>query len=370
MDPRLRTLRLARGMTLEALARKMGDIVTPMAISKYERGIHRPVPAVMARLISALGVTEADLYGRSTVEVEFLKYRKRSTFGRKEDAVLRGQIAEALEQRGRVQELVAPAERPALPRLYPVRVLQDAERAADAIRRFWDLGAAPVRNLTALLESNLVHVLGVETSEKFDGISTFLNRPETGELLSAAVVSRRCVSGERWRMNLAHELGHLVLQVVGDVNEEKAAFRFASALLAPAETLLRQVGHTRVAISLEELMDLRDEYGISIQALIYRLNTLDVLTERHTLSWWKYIAKHGWRKAEPGESVPEKSVWLEKNLRRAVREGIMTHEDAEKMLGVEQTLTMTGPVPRPDEPEVPEAGAAVLLTVEEPVGTV
>ena len=51
---------------------------------------------------------------------------------------------------------------------------------------------------------------------------------------AAAVVSRLGVPGDRQRLNLAHELGHLVLKIPPLADQEKLAFRFGAALLAPS----------------------------------------------------------------------------------------------------------------------------------------
>ena len=54
-----------------------------------------------------------------------------------------------------------------------------------------------------------------------------------GNALAAAIATRRGTSGDRHRLNVAHELGHLTLNPSEDVDEEKAAFRFGAAFLAP-----------------------------------------------------------------------------------------------------------------------------------------
>lgn len=96
----------------------------------------------------------------------------------------------------------------------------------------------------------------------------------------AAVVSDSKVAGERQRLNLAHELGHLVLDVtaLADEQVESAAFRFGSALLVPAAVLRKDVGNRRNFISTEELLLLKQRFGMSMQALLYRLRNLGIIT--------------------------------------------------------------------------------------------
>ena len=94
--------------------------------------------------------------------------------------------------------------------------------------------------MVALLESKRIHVIEIDGAENFDGLSLRVVNNE-GSPVSFGVVTRRGISGERQRLNLAHELGHLILDVGSDVDDEKAAFRFGAAFLAPAETLFRDV---------------------------------------------------------------------------------------------------------------------------------
>lgn len=63
-----------------------------------------------------------------------------------------------------------------------------------------------------------------------------------------AVKKNACA--ERKRFILTYELGHLVLEVRQDVDTEKAANRFAGAVLMPAEALGVKSGERRTDISL------------------------------------------------------------------------------------------------------------------------
>ncbi len=92
--------------------------------------------------------------------------------------------------------------------------------------------------VTDVLEGRGVHVIEIETNEKFDGLSAVVE-DETGGVIGAAVATRQGVAGERQRLDLAHELGHLVMRVTPEMDEETASF------LAPAETIHREIGWTR-----------------------------------------------------------------------------------------------------------------------------
>jgi hypothetical protein len=155
----------------------------------------------------------------------------------------------------------------------------------------------------------------------------------SGNVLAGAIVSRQDVPGERQRLNLTHELGHLVLKVPENIDEEKAAFRFGSAFLAPAERLIKAVGTKRSYIHISELLILKRQFGISIQALLHRMLELGIINDSYYRRWCVYINKTGWKKQEPDELVRETPQWLTRNLSRLVGEGAITREEAERMLG-------------------------------------
>ena len=133
---RLKQLRLARGLSQEALAAEMGGIVTKQAISKYERRSATPSPVVMAQLARVLGVKSSSLWGESTCRVEFVAYRKSSGLGRRDQARVENVVRQALDERVRLHERVYGAhdELDFPVQYFDVHSLNDAEQAAEAMR--------------------------------------------------------------------------------------------------------------------------------------------------------------------------------------------------------------------------------------------
>lgn len=332
---RLKQLRLARGLSQEALAAEMGGIVTKQAISKYERGSASPGPLVMAQLARVLGVKSAALWGESPCRVEFVAYRKSSGLGSRDQARVESVVRQALEERLRLHERVYGArEELDFPvRSFVVNNLGDAETAAEAMRDRWNLGRDPIGNLIGVLEDRQVYVVEIEAPEKFDGISAFALDDE-GRHLAAAVVSRNGVSGDRQRLNLAHELGHTVLKVRSAVDEEKAAFRFAGAFLAPRREFTEEVGERRGHVELDELQLLKRKFGLSLQALLRRMHDLNIINAAYYQQWCININRVGWRREEPLPLPREEPQWLRRTVLRGVSEGALTAEEGKTMLGV------------------------------------
>jgi Zn-dependent peptidase ImmA (M78 family)/DNA-binding XRE family transcriptional regulator len=335
LSQRLKQLRLARGMTQDALVAAMGGIVTKQAISKYERCKAAPGPAVVTRLARALGVKSTALWGVPVCQVEFIAYRKTSGLGKRDQAAVESLVRQALEERISLHERVYgrhdgcdfPVRR------FSLHTIDDAEEAAEAMRDHWNIGRDPIGNLVGLLEDRQVHVIEIDAPEKFDGISAFA-RDEEGCTLGAAVASRRGAPGDRQRLNLAHELGHTVLAVPDRMDEEKAAFRFAGAFLAPRDEFIEEVGRHRHNIEVEELLLLKRKLGLSLQALLRRMQDLHIINDAYYRQWCIDISRLGWRRDEPEQLPAEQPQWLRRTVLRGIAEGALTAEEGKQMLGM------------------------------------
>ena len=327
----MKRFRLARGMSLDDLEAAIDRLVSKQALSKYERGKVQPKVATLNRIAAALGVKSTQLWGEPICHVEWVAYRKRSRMSRKEQERLQGFVAEVLERRILLQERIGELNSFELPiQGYSVRKLDDAEQAALALRREWDLGIDPIANLVGVLEDRFIHIIEVDASETFDGISAVV-RDNNKNLLAAAIATRRGISGDRHRFNMAHELGHLILKLGRSIDAEEAAFRFGAAFLAPTEQLHREVGEKRSHIQLEELLYLKRRYGMSIQAILFRLKDLRIITASDYKRWRIDINKLGWKKREPIEISPEKPERFHQQVFRALSEGLIGEQEAEQL---------------------------------------
>jgi transcriptional regulator with XRE-family HTH domain len=333
---KLRQLRLARGLSLDDLSAAIGGIVTKQAISKYEKGMIQPQSVVLNKLAAALGVKAAYLCAEPSVRIEFIGYRKSSGLLKKEQANVESYVTQALESRIRLQQSIGQTAEACLPiNSFPITSLAETENVAVKIRKDWNLGSGPLSSITGVLEERLIHVIEIEAADKFDGISAvaYSNTTNTNELIAAAVVSKRGLAGERQRLNLAHELGHLVLRAPATMESEAAAFRFGAAFLAPEEAVRREFGNQRSNILQNELLLAKHKFGISAQALLYRLRNLSIINESYYKQWCIKINRLGWKRQEPEELPAEKPVWLQKNILKALGEDLISREEAEKIVG-------------------------------------
>ena len=340
---RLKRFRLARGMSLDDLEAAIDGEVSKQALSKYERGMMRPSASALNRIAAAFGVKSVQLWGEPVCRVECLAYRKRARLGKKKQQQLESFVSELLEKRVAFQIRIDELKTlDSLIHSLPISKLGDAEDAAVALRHRWNLGVVPIDNLVNALEDHEIHVIQIDAGEEFDGIST-VARDDEGNVLSAAIAVRRDTWGDRHRLNIAHELGHLTLNLGENVDSEKAAFRFGAAFLAPAEELRREFGTKHRRIHKDDLLTLKWRFGLSIQAILYRLKELEIISDSHAKEWWIEINKLGWKKQEPIRIPPEKPKHFYLQVYRALSEGLIGEVEAEQLLNdtLESSLPRT-----------------------------
>jgi Zn-dependent peptidase ImmA (M78 family) len=105
-----------------------------------------------------------------------------------------------------------------------MRYLSPVQRGARSLRAHWGLGLDPIPNLVELLEERGIKTLAVPLTN-IDGLTACVRR--TSKAAAPVIVVNSKDWGERQRVTLAQELGHMVLEVAPEVDEEKAVNRFA-----------------------------------------------------------------------------------------------------------------------------------------------
>ncbi len=109
--------------------------------------------------------------------------------------------------------------------------------------------------------------------------------------------------GDRLRFSVAHELGHLVMHRSwrSDASEselEDQANKFASEFLMPEQSIQHELDPP---ITLSGLAKLKPRWGVSIQALIRRAYTLEIISQRQYKYLFQKLSARGWRTREPDE---------------------------------------------------------------------
>jgi Zn-dependent peptidase ImmA (M78 family)/DNA-binding XRE family transcriptional regulator len=326
-------LKLARSMarlSQQELAERAG--VSKMAISKYEANQMMPGSDVLLKLADALDIRMEFLLRQAPQLNIQPTYRKRVRMAAKVKEAIVAEIQEWLERYLAVEaffpdeEIRTYSEPDGFP--YPVASLDDAEQAAEKLRDAWQLGSDPIENLTELLEAHGIKVGLVKGDDDFDACTFCVNDT------IPVIAIKQGIPGDRERFSLAHELGHSMLKVAPDVDEEKAANRFAGAFLAPARAVLMELGQTRHSLDPYELLLLKQKYGMSMAAWIYRAKDLGILSENDAQTMWQTFRVRGWHKQEPGEQMEtEEPTRLRRLVRRLIAEDVISRSREAELLG-------------------------------------
>lgn len=326
--------RNAAGLSQRGLAERVS--LSAMAISKYERDEVVPGSDQLLNLAKALGVRVEYFFRTGGVELHHVEYREK-----KLKATAKRQIeAEVADRLQRWQELevLFPSVDVAsfkLPSDLPQQII-DVGRVEDlaiSLRDSWNLGYNPISNLIDALEAHGVRVFAIDGDQEggFDGLSA-----TCCDGMPVVVVGSDW-PGDRQRFTLAHELGHLVLKgrLVDGLDEERLANRFAGAFLVPAEEMFRALGRRRKEIDFQELVMLKHEYGVSVQALLYRIGDLNILPSATCRKMWGLLRKQGLYDQEMGEVLPaEQAHFFQHRVYRAVAEGVVGDSKGAELLGI------------------------------------
>ena len=322
---RLLVARKAKRYSMRELAEIIG--LSPMAISKYERDISMPSSKVLMELSKALDVSIEYFFRPMKVGVDLQAFRKHTTLLKKELESIQASIQDWIERYLEVEQLF-PSE--VLSVSYPpikINSLQDAENLAYSLREEWNLGIDPIENFTQLLEDKGFLVGLVSGYDHFDACTFRVNE-------RLVIVSKNGLPGDRQRFNIGHELGHLLMDVNQYVDPEKAANVFVGSFLIPAESARYELGEKRSDLSFRELLLLKQKYGVSMQAWIYRASELEIITSSRARELFKQIRMNGWYKEEPGIPFPaEEPMRMEKLIYRALAEEIISRSRAQELLG-------------------------------------
>lgn len=334
---RLKLARASAGLSLRDLSDRIGGLVTPQAIGKYERNEDMPGSRVLVALADALATSETYLLTAEELAFEGIDFRKKTKA--REETTVEARTLQFLERYLAIEDLLnlrsADWDQPrGAP--YPVNDLPDAESAARSVREEWGLGYEPIPKLAELLEERGVKVLSLELQE-IDGLAASVRR--VGRGAARVVVVRRNIWAERKRFTLAHELGHMVMRPSPGVDEEKAAHRFAGAFLMPADVIRAEVGARRSTISIGELVVLKQRFGVSVQAIAFRCQDLGIIDKASFSKLFREFSRRGWRSppfAEPACIDPreEEPTRFDRLCLRALAEGVIGEGRAAEMLGL------------------------------------
>lgn len=296
---RLKSARLMNGLSLQDLADKIDNRVTKQALSKYEQGQVIPDSEMIGVLAEALQVRPDYFYSDTLVEFGEIEFRKLKNYPAKEKARITEIAKDELRRYIELESILGIETRFDNPlRDLPVENQEHIEIAAETLRREWRLGLDAISNVIELLEDHHIKVLELESTQEFDGFSTWVN-----DTIPVIVLNKVKLADalDRKRFTTLHELAHLLLNVnhLPEREKEKLCHSFASAMLVPRETLAKELGGKRSRLSFKELGALKQQYGISMQALVYRAKDSGLISDNYLKQFFFMFTQLGYRVQEP-----------------------------------------------------------------------
>lgn len=294
-DPeRLQLARQLNKLTKTALAAVVD--VTPSLISQYENGATRPTASNIRKIAFALGV-HADFFVRERPQPSITDPRFRSLRSSSKAERLQA-VAEAYLLWDAIQLFERHLRLPAvdIPRL-PLgeeATAEDIEQTATTVREAWALPDGPIGHVVRQLEVHGIVVARLPLhSRRLDAFSIELgHRP-------FVILGDDKGDAARSRLDAAHELGHLVIHDevdTGDGIVERQAQQFGAAFLLPADQIRPLLP---VTFDLGRFIELKQQWGVSVGALLYRARHLGRLTDssyRRAVTW---MSAKGYRTYEP-----------------------------------------------------------------------
>lgn len=302
---RLKNARIRSGFSNRGLADAMKNIVSAETLRNYENGKSFPNSDVMDRLLTILGVKIDDLFRPFTIDWDTVNFsfRKRKSLTNAQEEIVMQQIKDDAEHYIELEEIlnIAPTAKSLIE--YCLRNIvcdeNDARIVAQSMRKFLNLSEEPIVSIQDVVERCGVKLLPVSIEAKMDGVNFECN--------DHVFICYNCGGEniERRRFTIAHELGHLLLNIPDRHRdkEEKFCDAFASELILPSVKLKQLLGENRHNISLTELKQIQSLFGMSVDAIMYSAKEHNIITENRLRTYFVIKRTHEKLAAEIDKSV-------------------------------------------------------------------
>lgn len=284
---RLREARQMMGLSMDKLVERTNGAITKQSISRYEKGIMRPKCDALQAIAKALNISEEYFEGTNLkINMPMLRTTSNGKLSEEELQALEAKLSFWAEQYlTKEKEAGFPTWFKNPVKGTKVSTLEDAIHAADLLREKWHCGDGPIASILRLLERKGIMILAANLPEYVFGMSTWADKKHPLIVLD---MRPEKTTIERLRFTAAHELAHLLLAfpVNAELDVEKRCNKFAGFFLFTKQALIEEMGsEKRDVLTLEEMIDLREVYGISIAAQVHAAWDIRMISREH-YDWW------------------------------------------------------------------------------------
>ena len=337
---RLSSARKMAGMSLQKLADALGNIVTRQALNKYEQGKMKPDSNLLIRLSEILGVPVDYFYSEPTVTIELRNpdYRRHSSITTSvQKASIEEKSRNLLEKYFELENLLNLNEEPVYFQFKKEIITpDDVVEAANSLREEWNLGYDPIPDAVAMLEDKGYKVIEIDGPKSFDGLSAEVNGSKVIVINSSLYEGNNC----RKRFTALHELAHHSLRFAEGLEpkeEEKLCHIFANSVLYPSDMAKKELHNTRFHFYENELVLIKERWGISISAIFQTALRLGIITDFVFKSLNIKYRSLGYHRDtnEPGRFLSqEKPVRFQRLVYFALGKGLISTNEAAYYTGV------------------------------------
>lgn len=327
----LKRIRLLKNLSLEK-AGKLLNMSAP-AVSKYEKGSIVPNSTKLIEFANAYNVRVQDLIKTYNVpEMKFNAFRKKQRLTGQNLELLKDIIRNKVSDYLEVIELNNINLLPKKIKKYSCNTIEDAENAANSFRKDYGLSIdQPISDLINVLENIGIVIIQIDNYNNkfkdFDGLSEIVNN-------IPIIVILKDSDGARQRFTISHELGHLILDINKNLDEEKICNKFAGSLLMPKNSVINEFGNSRFNVSYYELKAFKKEYKVSLAAIVYRLKELNIISEYLYKKINISFSSNGFKKNEPIQIEQEESYQFNKLVHKLEINDIISLNKACELLGI------------------------------------
>lgn len=323
---RLKTARRIKGWSLQDLANYAAHAVSKQALSKYETDHMHPSRKILLLLCTALDVKPTYFETQPPFKLPVFEFRK-NTLPVKQAESIKEKVKRALEIYLQAEALLNIKPRFSNP-IRPIPVPDEAAAAeiADKLRDKWDLGRGALHNLIGTLEDKGIRVVQVTSSAVFDGLSTYVGKVPV-------VILHQDRPADIKRYAAMYELGQLLLNIPASADRHKLCEIFARTMLLPGDTLATLLSNKRLAIAPGELLCVKEQYGLPMQAIMQQAIFKGIIDRKNAQSFFKLIGDNKDETGLGNYTGSEKAYRFDRMIGRLV---------IEEIIDVEKALDLTG----------------------------
>lgn len=291
----LRIARQLKGFSQGEASRAL--LIPQVALSRYENKVASPSEELIERAsrIYDLPVSffyQPDVTYGAPVSVHPMWRKKHDVTSHELDSIIAEMNLRTMHIK-RLMNSVDIAPKRDIPRIDLDRYDGDMERVASLVRAHWLVPSGPITDLTAIAElAGCIVIHSTMNGSSVSGMTVSIPG------MPPIIMLNQDQPADRMRFTLAHEIGHLILHKFPNPEMEQEANAFASAFLMPANDM-------KIALSgridLRRLAALKPEWRVSMQGLLYRAQSLNLIGKREAGWLWRQFSSLRIKLREPPE---------------------------------------------------------------------